>query len=376
MSGSSASTGSARGTTSACSVSSNGHEGSEEPFARGSRCGGVVLVWLAVIAAGILAMQWGAQRICAFCGMLRGRLGLAEVAGGALIGVATASPEISINTAAVLFGWPDLGLGAALGSNVPALPLVVIIAFLSTRLHRRQSVAEHRAGATDAEEAPRSVPHVKAEAGHVQVLPYLGIVLLLAALTLPPPWAGLQPIDGLVLLAAFLLYFTRATISRADNLDGARRLCRSDLVHVLVGLGAIAGGAVVAVLASRRVNDALGVSDLVGGLFITGLLCAVPESFAAWRLSRRGQATTAFSGTVADGITSITVALIPSALVGLPLSDAPLYIVNLGFVALCLAFYLVANHPRWGERFSLGKVLAFGGGYAAYLAAVLVVTGN
>jgi cation:H+ antiporter len=220
------------------------------------------------------------------------------------------------------------------------------------------------------------VPHVKPEASSVQVLPYLLVVLLLAALTLPPPWAGLQPVDGFILLAAFALYFTRATVRQADHLEGAHTLGRTDLVRTLIGVVAIAGGAVVAVLASRRVNDAFGISDLVGGLFITGLLCALPESFAAWRLSRRGQATAAFSGTVADGITSITVALVPSAVVGLPLSDVTLYAANLGFVVLCLAFYLLSNHPRWGERFSLGKVLAFSGGYAAYLAIAFRVTSS
>jgi cation:H+ antiporter len=111
----------------------------------------VVLLWLAAVAGGILAMQWGAQRVCAIFGALRGRLGLAEVAGGALIGLATASPEISINTAAVLFGWPDLGLGAALGSNVPAIPLVVAIAYLSTRLHRGSAAAGHLARSTAGE---------------------------------------------------------------------------------------------------------------------------------------------------------------------------------------------------------------------------------
>lgn len=334
----------------------------------------MLILWLGAIGAGILAMHWGAQRVSEFLGMLRGRLGLAEVASGALIGLATASPEISVNGAAVAFGWADLGLGTALGSNVPAIPLVVAVAYFSTRLNRRRALAEHRA-AIDAEDAPPpKVPHVEAEAGGVQALPYLAVVLLLAALTLPPPWAGLQPVDALVLLAAFALYFARATVGQGADLAAGLTIGRAELFRMLSALAAIAAGAVLAVVASRRVNDALGVSDLVGGLFITGLLCALPESFAAWRLSQSGRATSAFSGTMADGITSITVALVPSALVGLPLSDAPLYAANLVFVAACLAFYLAANDRGRGEWFSALKVGVFAMGYAIYLAVVFVMT--
>lgn len=334
----------------------------------------MLILWLGAIGAGILAMHWGAQRASEFLGMLRGRLGLAEVAGGALIGLATASPEISVNGAAVAFGWADLGLGTALGSNVPAIPLVVAVAYFSTRLNRRRAVAEHRATKAAEDAPPPKVPHVEAEAGGVQALPYLAVVLLLAALTLPPPWAGLQPVDALILLAAFALYFARATVGQGADLAASRTIGRAELFRMLSALAAIAAGAVLAVVASRRVNDALGVSDLVGGLFITGLLCALPESFAAWRLSQSGRATSAFSGTMADGITSITVALVPSALIGLPLSDVPLYAANLVFVAACLVFYLATNHPGRGAWFSPFNVAAFGVGYAIYLAVVFVIT--
>jgi hypothetical protein len=59
-----------------------------------------------------------------------------------------------------------------------------------------------------------------------------------------------------------------------------------------LGVGAIALGRLGSVVAVRHVNQALGMSDLIGGLFVTGLLCAMPEMFAAWSLGRRGQVTT------------------------------------------------------------------------------------
>lgn len=65
-------------------------------------------------------------------------------------------------------------------------------------------------------------------------------------------------------------------------------------------------------------------SDLVVGLFVIGLLCALPESLAAWRLAREGKTTTAVSTAMADGIVSLTVALVPPALAGATVGDIPL----------------------------------------------------
>ncbi|HYZ32291.1 MAG TPA: hypothetical protein VE684_08420, partial [Crenalkalicoccus sp.] len=156
----------------------------------------ILLLWLAMVAGGIAAMQWGAARASAALEICRRRVGLSGVVAGAVLGLATAAPEISVNLASVGFGWPDLGLGAALGSNVPALPLVFGLAWLSLRTARRHGGTE--------------IPVVQPAAAEVQALPYLLVVLLLAALTLPPGWAGLQPLDGAVLGAAWGLYFLRA----------------------------------------------------------------------------------------------------------------------------------------------------------------------
>src|SRR5688572_9919706 len=78
-------------------------------------------------------MQWGASCTAVALDAYRARAGLRGVVAGALLGIATAAPEVSVNLASVAFGWPDLGLGAALGSNVPALPLVFLVAWLSLR---------------------------------------------------------------------------------------------------------------------------------------------------------------------------------------------------------------------------------------------------
>jgi cation:H+ antiporter len=319
--------------------------------------GGLALIgWFAAVLAGVAAMHWGSARACRLLGFLRRIWGLPATAGGVFLGIATASPEISINIASVAFGWPDIGLGAALGSNVPALPLIFGIAFLSVRLRRRQ--------AQDPAESPR-VPVVSSEAVPVQVLPYLLILILLAALTLPPPWSGLQPIDGILLAGAFFAYFGHALMQGRER--DPCSVPRGEVVGAMAGLGLIAAGAVLAVVAARQINDALGISDLVGGLYIVGLLCALPESFAAWRLSREGKTTTAVSGAVADGIVSLTIALLPLCILGAALGNAPLYFLNLAFISLVLIVYVATSNPFRGQHLEFGRVAVLLAAYTVYL---------
>src|SRR6195952_2576553 len=86
-------------------------------------------------------MQWGASRASEALDAYAGRAGMRGTVVGALLGMATAAPEISVNVASVAFGWPDLGLGAALGSNVPALPRFFLISWLSLRSPPRRGEA-------------------------------------------------------------------------------------------------------------------------------------------------------------------------------------------------------------------------------------------
>lgn len=316
--------------------------------------------WLGLTIAGILAMQWGANRASGLVGSLRRRWGIPAAAGGAFMGIATASPEISVNVASVAFGWPDLGLGAALGSNVPALPLAFLISFLASRYPKEASPPP---------DPPP--PTVQPQAVPVQVLPYLLVLALLAALTLPPPWAGLQPVDGAILLAAFGLYMVHVMRQArpADREPGVR----CDWSRALVGLPVIALGALASVVAAQRLAGIFGISELVGGLFIIGLLCALPEAFAAWKLTREKKTTTAVSGAVADGIVSLTLALIPPALVGTAVGDIWIYGVNLAFLFSVLSAYLLLNRRRDGQQLGLGKVSLYLGGYGVYVAATVLI---
>lgn len=178
-------------------------------------------LWIGMLLAGVWAMQWGASRAVGVLDGVRGRLGLHAAAGGALMGLATATPEFSVNVASVAFKWPDLGLGAALGSNVPALPFAFFLAWASVRF-AKGGPKPVRAGEvepqTDVRPQPgHTRPRIAPDAARVQAWPYLLTVLLLGALTLPPAWEGLQPIDGAILAGAWGLYFARAVLQKRSK---------------------------------------------------------------------------------------------------------------------------------------------------------------
>jgi cation:H+ antiporter len=332
-------------------------------------------LWIVVLLAGVYAMQWGATRAVTVLDGLRKHYGLHAAAGGAFMGLATATPEFSVNVASVAFKWPDLGLGAALGSNVPALPFAFLLSWAAVRF-RPKPRHDPAPGEVDPETGVgpppgHTRPRIAPDAAAVQAWPYLLIVLLLAGLTLPPPWEGLQPIDGAILGAAWLAYMVHAVLRhrREERQPMSRGVAR----NLLLAAPAIGLGAVLAVTGAQRIGQAFEVPDLVSGVFLIGLLCALPESIAAWKLGREAETTFAVSGAMGDGIASLTLALLPPAIIGASVGDRPLYLLNLGFLACVLVVFLLLNDKRWGEKMGGAKVAVFGGGYLVYLGLTAVI---
>ena len=93
------------------------------------------------------------------------------------------------------------------------------------------------------------------------------------------------------------------------------------------------------VTATENLVSAFGISQMVGGLFITAPMAALPESFAAWSVTRSGQVTSATTAVISDKAITLTMAFLPLALVGMPISDFQIFWVTLAFVAIVPAVY-------------------------------------
>lgn len=119
--------------------------------------------------------------------------------------------------------------------------------------------------------------------------------------------------------------------------------------------------------------SAFGIPTIIGGLFITAPMAALPELFAVASVTRSGQVTSATTSVIGDHAVIMTVAFLPLAFVTLPIENLELFWVNLLSVALVPAAALI--HLHWGateHRFTLWEVLALDGLLLVYLVVMLV----
>jgi cation:H+ antiporter len=342
-------------------------------------------LWAGVLVVAVFAAHWGAERLSEPLKKLRRQWGFSAVAGGAFIGLAAASPEIGINTASAIRGVAEIGLGAMLGSNIIAIPLMVTTAYLASRRMRPGGDGGGQGdggGSSGGDQGPESradherhlgehLVRVKHEAVTVQALPYLAILALVALLTVPAPWRGLQPVDGWIMLAAYLAYLGQA-VFRGCGEGQDVQWKKKELALAVAGVVVLAVGAYFTVTSTKNIVSALGISPLIGGLFITATMAALPEIFATWSVTKSGQVTSAATSVLGDHAVTMTIAFFPLALVTVPVKDFQLYWVNLAFVALMPALYAALLH--WGSRehgFKRWEVLVIDGAYLAYLAVVL-----
>lgn len=93
-------------------------------------------LWGGVLVASIWIVHWGAEHLAEPLKKLRRQWGFTQVAGAAFIGLAAAGAEISISIVSAVRGVGDIGMGASLGANILAIPLIVTIAYWASRRER------------------------------------------------------------------------------------------------------------------------------------------------------------------------------------------------------------------------------------------------
>ena len=350
----------------------------------------MILLWICILLGAVWSAHWGADQLAEPLQKLRQQWGVSEAAGAAFVALATASPEVGTNTVSAIKGLSDIGLGNLLGSNIISVPAIVTVAYLASQTQKANQNIEAMEAA-EAIDSPNAQPsesqsngpqlnvlkswtglRLKPEALTAQAIPYLLVIALAALLTIPPNWRGLQPIDGWIMLAAYGLYVAQAVLKNRQR--GQRvQWKRSEIWRSICGVLALAVGAYLVVSATEQIVSILGISELIGGLFITSTLSIAPEVFATWSVARSGQMTAATTSVIADNTATMTLAFFPLAIIGLPIEDMLLFSVNLAFVAILGAAY--AGLIRWGKQkssFELWEVCLLIGIYLVYLWVMLV----
>lgn len=326
-------------------------------------------IWALVLVAAAWLAHWGAEHLAHPLKKLRKRWGFSVAAGGSIIGVAAASPEIGINVTSAARGVGDIGLGANLGSNIIAIPMMVMVAYIATRKkHLGKQHEQHE------EHLEQHLLRVKKQAVTVQALPYLGIIAVLAVLTLPKAWRGLQLVDGFILLGLDIVYLVQALL-RGRKEGQQVEWSKKEIWLAVGGLAALIAGAYLLVRATENIVEAIGIQKIVGGLFITAPMAALPEAFATWAVARHGQVTSSVTSVIGDHAVTLTLAFIPLAIVGWPVENFRLMWVNMTFIALVPALYALFIHLGYRKKahgFTLGEALALVGVYVAYVLVVML----
>lgn len=329
-----------------------------------------IWIWIPLLLIGLWVAHWGAEHLSDPLRKLRRQWGFSVAAGGSIVGLAAASPEIGINSASALRGVAEIGLGMMLASNIIAIPLMVCIAYVATRkasLPDHEHHERHRAG---------RMMEVDRQAVWVQAVPYLLIIAVLAVVSLPEPWRGLQPVDGWIMLGCYLIYAAQALLrgrAQGEEVQWGKK----EVLLAVAGVAAIAAGTYIAVRATEQIASTIGLSNILAGMLITAPIAALPEGFATWKVTRSGQITSGVSSVIGDHAVTLTVALLPLALVTVPINNLKLMWLNLSFVAVMPALYALFIHfgrDRGGHHgFKRWQVLLFPVMLAIWIVAVLTL---
>jgi cation:H+ antiporter len=327
----------------------------------------LLLVAFAVVLAGALlftnAVEWIGHRL---------EVGVGAV-GSVLAAVGTAMPETLIAIVALVGaeeGSEDVAIGAIVGAPfllaTLAMGLVGLFAYLyRDRRDQGLELNVHR-GTLERD-----------------LLFFLALFALAGLLAWGPPAAVRVPL-GIGFLAAYAVYI-RLTLRGGGDVqseeslnpliferrserreDPALTLC---VVQLLVGLGAMVGGAHLFVEELLHIAESIGVEPLVLALILAPLATELPEKVNSFFWVREGKDALAL-GNITGAM--VFQALIPVG-IGLIFTDWELNWHAVLSIGLGLAGGLLAYESlHIARRFKLPAVIAWFALYAAFIAAVAV----
>lgn len=284
-----------------------------------------MLLYSAVIAAGLVVLVWSADRFVDGASAIADRAGLSPMLIGlTIVSVGTSAPEILISVMSALANSGELAVGNALGSNIANIGLVLGATLVITDIGLRRSTVF-----TD--------------------LPLLVIVVLITWGLLGDYQLSLG--DSLILLTLLVLFFLRIfRQARIADSNGqtqdipAMGMARA-WTSFLGGLLLLIGSSRVLVWSASNIALSLGVSELVIGLTIVAVGTSLPELAASIASALKGQADMAIGAIVGSNMFNILLVLaIPGLWGDLNLPSA---VVGRDMVAVFLTSFVLALAAAW-----------------------------
>ena len=314
----------------------------------------MILSWVS-IAAGAALLYLGAEGLVRGGAGLGRRAGLSPLAVGlTVVSLATSAPELGVSLQAALQGRDAVAVGNVLGSNVANIGMILGVAAVLMPI----SVATRV---------------VKAD------LPLLVAVSAILTWVLWDGRAG--RVEGACLAAGLVLYIggtlhfarqegAKAQAEAENELPPAGGAWWLDLVYILAGFAALAGGAHFLVTGATAVAESFGVSDAVIGLTVVAFGTSLPELAATAVAAARGEGDMAVGNVVGSnmfnslGIVGATACVSP-----LDVTDggAPLSPLRIDCGVMLAAAVILLPLMRTGFRVTRGEGALLLVGYAGYV---------
>ncbi len=292
----------------------------------------MLIGWLAVSAAGVAGIVWGAETFAEHLAVASSRLGVSVFALAVLL--AGAEPEeLATAVAASLRHAPAIAFGDVIGANVTiclvALGLGAVLAPVPfDQRVRRYALAGLLAGTLAAAVAwDGQVSRIE---GAVLVASYVAFVATIWIVERQPPAIG-----------------ESAEVEQARQQDGRStgRVGR-ELGLVIAAVAAMAVGATAVVEGVRRISSVESTQTRLG-LIIVGFATAFELVVLAWSASRRGITTAVVAGVIGSFTYNVTMTLGAGALARpLRISDASSLHLPWAFMLGALAIVLGLSWPR------------------------------
>lgn len=299
-----------------------------------------VLLSLAFIVGGLVALTWSADRFVEASARLARAFGVSPlIVGMVIIGFGTSAPELAVSVLSALSDQSNLSLGNAYGSCTFNLGIILgVTAFISPIV-------------------------VKPSVSFCGVPLLLGVTALSYFLVRD---MAFERVNGVVLLVAFLLIMPlycwfdqvkgqKPTTDAADaEAPAARPRVRwGDFALLVAGLGLLVASSHVLVWGCVDfARDVLGVSPLLIGLTIVAAGTSLPELASALASARRGEHEFVIGNIVGSNLFN-TLAVVGMAGTLSPFGGYSRYIVTrdlpVMFVASALLFVFGFNWRRPSE---------------------------
>jgi cation:H+ antiporter len=311
--------------------------------------------WLAVAAAGVAGIVWGAELFAEHLAAASRRLGVSAFALAVLL--AGAEPEeLATAVAASLRHAPAIAYGDVIGANVAmclvALGVGAALAPLPfDRQVRRYALAGLPAGGLAAWVAWDG--HVTRSEAAVLVGAYVVFVAVIWAVERHPPPLG-----------------ETTELAEADA-DGSEGRVGRELVLVVTGVAAMAAGATGLVEGIRRLSDLESTQTRLG-LVVVGFATAFELIALAWSAARRGITPAVVAGVIGSFTYNVTMTLGAGALAR-PLRVADASALHAPWLMMLAALGTVIALAWPGGQLTRPAGLACLALYPVFVAAVLII---